>query len=188
MTDRTPTKILSNGAIRYGVYDDAGALLRYEYIKPEDEPTQAGDALNKANLLPDGVAAALGLSGNPQVKDALLLIDTVRTLANGRAQIATGSYTGTGTYGASNKNSLVIDGATKLVFIMGYSNSRYYLGIINTNYETGLVYILDAGGQAVAGRIVSISFSSGTLTWYNTVGTEYQLNYSGATYRYVTIG
>jgi hypothetical protein len=33
--------------------------------------TEAGDALNKANLLPDSLAAALGLSGNPQPKDAL---------------------------------------------------------------------------------------------------------------------
>lgn len=71
MKDRVSTKILENGAIRYGIYDEAGNLLRYEYIRPEDEPTQEGDPLNKANLLPDAVATALGLTGNPQVADAL---------------------------------------------------------------------------------------------------------------------
>lgn len=77
MKDHIPTKILANGALRYGVYDDAGTLLRHEYIKPEDEPTEEGDPLCKATLLPDDVVsaveAALGasLGSNPQIKDAL---------------------------------------------------------------------------------------------------------------------
>lgn len=72
MNDRIPTKILPNGAIRYGVYDEQGNLLRYEYIRPEDEPTQAGSAINKANLLPDDVVNLLEIpSENPQIKDAL---------------------------------------------------------------------------------------------------------------------
>lgn len=75
MKDRIPTKILSNGALRYGVYDDSGNLLRYEYIRPADEPTQEGDPLCKETLLPDDVATALGLTGNPQVKDALEVIN-----------------------------------------------------------------------------------------------------------------
>ena len=53
MIDRVPTEVLDNGAIRYGVYDSNGQLLRYEYIKPEDAPTQDGTPLNKANLLSD---------------------------------------------------------------------------------------------------------------------------------------
>lgn len=71
MKDRTPTQVLANGAIRYGIYDDKGTLLRYEYIKPEDEPTQDGTPLNKANLLSDDTAAGLGLNGDPTVDDAL---------------------------------------------------------------------------------------------------------------------
>lgn len=66
MVDRAPTK-----PNRYAVYDDEHNFLRYEYHERADEPTQVGDALNKANLLPDAVATALGLTGNPQVKDAL---------------------------------------------------------------------------------------------------------------------
>ena len=71
MKDRTPTQVLSNGAIRYGIYDDKGTLLRYEYIKPEDEPTQEGTPLNKATLLSDKTAEGLGLSGDPSVNDAI---------------------------------------------------------------------------------------------------------------------
>lgn len=71
MKDRTPTQVLANGAIRYGIYDSKGTLLRYEYIKPEDEPTQDGTPLNKANLLSDDTAAGLGLTGDPTVDNAL---------------------------------------------------------------------------------------------------------------------
>ena len=71
MKDRTPTQVLANGAIRYGIYDSEGALLRYEYIKPEDEPTQEGTPLNKATLLSDDTASGLGLTGDPTVDDAL---------------------------------------------------------------------------------------------------------------------
>lgn len=69
MLDRQPTK-----PNRYAVYDDAHNFLRYEYHERADEPTEKGDPLNKANLLPDEVVTALGLTGNPQVKDALGLL------------------------------------------------------------------------------------------------------------------
>ena len=84
---------------RYAVYDDAHNFLRYEYHERADEPTQVGDPLNKANLLPDTVATSLGLTGNPQVKDALL---SLNTLSSTKAKIETGSYTGTDVFGASD--------------------------------------------------------------------------------------
>ena len=81
MRDRLSTKILSNGATRYGVYDETGNLLRYEYIKLEDEPTVEGDLFSKANMLPDSIPALLGLKmANPQVKDALNVLANVGNL------------------------------------------------------------------------------------------------------------
>ena len=63
MKDRQPTQILDNGAIRYGIYDEAGQLLRYEYMKREDAPTVEGTPLNKANLLSDATAAKIWRGG-----------------------------------------------------------------------------------------------------------------------------
>ena len=81
MRDRVSTKILDNGATRYGVYDETGALLRYEYIKLEDEPSTEGDFFNKANMLPDSIPKLLGLKmENPQVKDALNVLANVGNL------------------------------------------------------------------------------------------------------------
>ncbi len=75
MKDRQPTQILDNGAIRYGVYDEAGQLLRYEYMKREDAPTVEGTSLNKANLLSDATAAKIWRGAtkpdDPTVNDAL---------------------------------------------------------------------------------------------------------------------
>jgi hypothetical protein len=71
MKDRVSSKVLDNGAIRYGVYDENGNLEKYQYMKLEDEPVEEGSALNKANLLPDEVCAALNLSTDAEVKDAL---------------------------------------------------------------------------------------------------------------------
>lgn len=61
MRNRTPTKVLPNGAIRYAVYDQEGSLLRYEYILPADEPTDEGTPLNKGTLLSDATAGMLEL-------------------------------------------------------------------------------------------------------------------------------
>lgn len=76
MRDRESTKILPNGAARYGIYDASGSLLRYEYIRLEDEPTVQGSLWNRANVLPDDTVArifdSVGESpDDPQVKDAL---------------------------------------------------------------------------------------------------------------------
>lgn len=46
--DRVPVNVLSNNAIRYGIYDEQGNLLRYEYIKREDEPIETGTPINRA--------------------------------------------------------------------------------------------------------------------------------------------
>ena len=45
--DRIPQEVLPNGAIRYGVYDTNGNLIRYEYIKREDEPIEEGTPINR---------------------------------------------------------------------------------------------------------------------------------------------
>lgn len=71
MRDRTPTQVLDNGALRYGVYDEAGNLLRYEYLALEDEPTDPGTDLSKATLLQDSTEVSLfGSAADRTVDDA----------------------------------------------------------------------------------------------------------------------
>lgn len=71
MRDRTPTKALENGALRYGVYAEDGSLLRYEYLAPEDDPTDPGTELSKATLLQDSTEVSLfGSATDRTVDDA----------------------------------------------------------------------------------------------------------------------
>lgn len=59
MRNRTPTKVLENGAIRYAVYDESGTFIRHEYLLPADEPSDEGTALSKENLLSDSTEVLL---------------------------------------------------------------------------------------------------------------------------------
>ena len=96
MQDRHGTDNGANGAVRYGVYDAGGNLLRYEWIRPEDEPLEAGTPLTAGNLLTAQTAAKVWRAGDaptdPMVNGALEklsepnyhvgdILTTVRTLA-----------------------------------------------------------------------------------------------------------
>lgn len=198
MKDRIPTK-----PNRYAVYDDAHNFLRYEYHERADEPTQVGSAINKANLLPDDVASALGLTGDPQVKDALnkikTLIDTAQNTANGRAQIEIGSYAGNGTCGEANPNSLTF-GFIPRVLILFYS-SGYICGgstgdgfnylpaignpsVLKTVFTPGLFHSFINYKVIFAKR--SEDFK--TVFWYHENSASNQFNESDQIYDYVAIG
>ena len=75
MQDRIGKNDLANGAVRYGVYDASGNRLRYEWIRPEDEPLEAGTPLNRETLLSAEAEAvvwpASGKPANPTVNDAM---------------------------------------------------------------------------------------------------------------------
>ena len=64
MQDRQGTDNLANGAVRYGVYGAAGSLLRYEWIRLEDEPLEAGTPLTAGNLLTAQTAAKVWRAGD----------------------------------------------------------------------------------------------------------------------------
>ena len=64
MQDRQGTNDLANGAVRYGVYGAAGSLLRYEWIRLEDEPLEAGTPLTAGNLLTAQTAAKVWRAGD----------------------------------------------------------------------------------------------------------------------------
>lgn len=71
MRDRTPTRALENGALRYGVYAEDGSLLRYEYLALEDDPTDPGTELSKATLLQDSTEVSLfGSAADRTIDDA----------------------------------------------------------------------------------------------------------------------
>ena len=96
MKDRVGTLVLPNGARRYANYDETGTLQGYMYLLLDDEPTEVGTPLNKANLLSDSTATAIGLSGNPTVNDALAkLVHTTAITLSSNGWSSTAPYTQT---------------------------------------------------------------------------------------------
>ncbi len=98
------------------------------------------------------------------------------------SQIATGSYTGTGTFGSSNKNSIVSSFAVKMIFIISDTDGDF--GFIIPASATGFVQVVNS---QYAGKNV-VSVSGNTTYWYNASDYNPQLNASGKTYRYVIVG
>ncbi len=102
-------------------------------------------------------------------------------------KIATGSYTGTGTYGASNPNSLTFDFEPKFIFISSLKGSDYMQSMkgntgffFNNNESSDASNVITWGGNSVSW------YTDGTAS--SSVKPSKQLNWSGATYNYLAIG
>ena len=102
----------------------------------------------------------------------------------GNTTIVTGSYVGTGTYGASNQNSLTFDFVPKLVLIMGVSSNGY---VGRWVYGSSGMFIDWTMGE-ISGTVNMVTLSNKTLTWYNTSYADRQMNSSDTEYCYVAIG
>lgn len=168
-----------------------------------------------ANLLTVGQEVVQGVVGyvNSPNPNAYPIDDGYTYTALGqignKVQIATGSYTGTGTYGASNPNSLTFDFAPKVImavcarytnsgsnFPNGYSYAPFFAETNQHNVVHMDALTSDAyGWRAGLGQTNSSKYPYGkksadgkTLYWYHEGGAGYQYNTSGYTYYYIAIG
>ena len=106
----------------------------------------------------------------------------------GAGKIVRGTYSGSGTFGPNNKNSLSFASAPKLLIVQPTSNSSHadYGGFIALNG----VRILRAGGLSddVTNTESQLALTWGTtVSWYNTTDAYFQQNASGWTYTYLAI-
>lgn len=130
-----------------------------------------------------------GTSGAPYWTS---LPDLVAALGDaGGVRIATGSYTGTGTYGANNPCSLTFPFVPKLVVVENNGLVSYWAS------ETGSGFVVLNGQETYYGRINSTSSNNETVTfewqgntvnWYSASGKGRQCNTEGTVYRYLTLG
>lgn len=110
-------------------------------------------------------------------------------------KIETGSYVGTGTYGASNPNTLTFGFAPKFVWIYEWlrGDAWYDAGDI-TKVPFGIIPEGDFGRHfppcnSTGDSNTAYSKRVGTtLSWYNKESAGAQLNYSNSTYYYIAIG
>lgn len=118
-----------------------------------------------------------------------------------KVRIATGSYTGTGTYGSSNPNSLTFDFEPKLVFMFrnklpmyGDVNSSAYQPVYGTTIGMTAEYsrsLFNIYGRRTGDDYYLYAKKSNdgkTLSWYHEASASAQINNSGVTYQYIAIG
>lgn len=121
-----------------------------------------------------------------------------------KVRIATGSYTGTGTYGKSNPTSLTFDFPVKVLFITAYSQKPYDIAEVGSytggsnEYTTGsfvetwpITFTSGVGFGQSSYKYGRKSVDGKTFEWYTSGGGDYayyQANESGKIYRYIAIG
>ena len=152
----------------------------------------APNGIRPALILPSTFAVYTDSSGNiyteqeyeTQITDVLgNLISIPADQIKDGAKIATGSYTGTGTYGSSNPNSLTFDFDPKLVFI-SLKDQRPSVCAFAINGQTTFSKT-NADASSQTNRC---SFSRNLFTWYNEIDADIQFNIFNRTYCYVAIG
>lgn len=101
-------------------------------------------------------------------------------------KIASGTYTGAGTYGSGNKNTLTFDFAPKIVLIAANTTSCGGAGTILIRGQTKSAG-LGANYNDYSLKL-TVAWNDKTLSWYSSDTADRQLNTSGTTYHYIALG
>lgn len=145
------------------------------------------DAFTKSQSLSSSTAAKINaLTGTyPDTPDAALdkIVGAISSIG-----IASGTYTGTGTYGAGNKNSLTFPFVPKLVIVSLVPFGLAPLaGSLSNSWSDSFVWMTGQTNAYIRDESCTFSLSGNVLSWYATSPTA-QLNASGATYSYIALG
>ena len=154
--------------------------------------SEAANALAAYQTANDAAVAAVNTAVSTKAEQSAVtaLTATVST----KAQVAVGSYTGKGTYGSSNKNTLTFDFEPKIVFIFIATG---YGSMANTAYTGGAAGDTNQVFYAGASQVwvyssgtgsVKYTLSGKTLTWYCDKTAYLQMNGNGTKYGYIAIG
>ena len=111
--------------------------------------------------------------------------NAITSALSGFARIETGSYVGTGTFGASKPNTLTFWFIHKLVIIKPNSTTdKYHFEVIQGQTKTFSYQHNTNYGK------VEISWDGNSISWYCTSddGPDGQLNKAEYTYYYIAIG
>lgn len=122
---------------------------------------------------------------NSKITDTNTYIETlVEEAKQSGVKIATGSYVGTGTYGAYNPCSLTFDFAPRFVVVLGF-NLAYKATLFVYNCTQSSPY----NASDTTDNKITVEWQQNTIVWSNTYSSaSYQLNSSGTTYYYIAIG
>lgn len=99
--------------------------------------------------------------------------------SKGIPHFVAGSYTGTGVYGNSNKNTITVDFKPMLVFLNGK--------IVFQRGGGSPTYSITGNNQTDSGKYY-YSWGNNSISWYNIVSANDQYNSEGTEYSYIVFG
>lgn len=145
---------------------------------------QSADAFTKQETLTESTATLLGLT-EEKIPDKAFL-----ALFNQNLKIATGNYTGTGSYGSGNKNFLTFSFTPKIIMIIENTlTNNTYKGNSICWFVNNLIHgITPTTTNSVLGTGVSISWSENKVEWYSDESNRQQGNISDKNYTYIALG
>lgn len=129
----------------------------------------------------------LPLAYNAKQLEGQSLAEVKQWVQDNGLLLYTGQYTGTGTYGQSNKNTLTFNFEPKLVLIT----------TLSTSYSNGLLlweHGMERGNNGYNGKYVTLEWGENSVSWYFTTTSSVsspealQLNSNGLTYYFAAIG
>lgn len=155
----------------------------YDTLYPKTIASQVADVYSKNETLSNATKTLFGL-GSTAIPDSVFayIHQKIEDLASVDVKIAAGNYIGTGTYGASNPNSLTFDFEPKIVFFPKNSQTGGTGITLLKDYSTGFY------SETSSSSNNTVTWGNKTISWYCTDSALYQNNKSGVTYGYVAIG
>mgnify|MGYP004700124981 CR=1 FL=1 len=159
----------------------------YDGVHNTDAPSNS-KGIRPALILPSTFAIYTDSAGNiyteqeyeTKITDVLgNLISIPAGQIKDGVKIATGSYKGTGTYGASHPNSLTFEFKPKIVIITCASSGPIICFLCSQTQEN---YVYNGGNLKA-----TASWNGITVNWYGTSQAA-QSNVSGYTYNFIAIG
>ena len=107
---------------------------------------------------------------------------------SGMAQLSTGSYVGTGEYGAEHPNTLTFAAAPQLILITRCANEINEWAYMVAMRGTDKGFLLYRAANAINSILVPLTWGTDSLSWYDSSAASLQLNVLNGTYRYVALG
>lgn len=170
----------------------------YDTLYPKTIASQINDVYSKNETLSNATKTLFGL-GSTAIPDSVFayIHQKIEDLASVDVKIATGSYTGTGTYGASNPNSLTFDFIPKMIYVRNTNRTMTDYGFmfipvfcLSDTFNSSGYFIYES---ASSNEYAKIDESTKKVYWYSASASasnsvNAQFNISGNTYEYFAIG
>lgn len=158
--------------------------MAYGAILGQQPPQQ----LDAQNVSYSGAATGSNvkeaLDGLKNIDDGLeAAVQALTSTVSGKAQIVTGSYVGTGTYGSSSPNVINTPFPAKVLIVSGEMANA----TTGTTVAVRSVPLVQGSAYQSGWSVIYISWSDENISYYGHSSGE-QMNYSGQTYFYAILG